>query len=89
MAGSKSADGNADDDVYKGIADNDLEMGSLPNKADKIVVDDGEVPNNRSAKIKRMESKASKIDSASRVLFPLAFLFYNIFYWTYYNGLFV
>ena len=59
--------------VYRGI------------KADKAGEDNALVNNNnRSIKNKRYVKIADNIDRASRVLFPLAFTIYNIFYWSYY-----
>lgn len=59
--------------VYRGI------------KANKAGEDNGLVNNNnRSIKNKRYVKIADNIDRASRVLFPLAFTIYNIFYWSYY-----
>ena len=58
--------------VYRGI------------KADKAGEDNALVNNNISIKNKRWVKIADKIDRASRVLFPLAFSFYNLFYWRYY-----
>lgn len=85
---SKSANVNNANDDYKGVSENDLEMGYRPSKADKALVDDAEaeVPHNRSTKITRMEKNASNIDRVSRVLFPLVFLVFNLFYWTFFNG---
>lgn len=85
---SKSANVNNANDDYKGVSENDLEMGYRPSKADKTLVDDAEaeVPHNRSTKITRMEKNASNIDRVSRVLFPLVFLVFNLFYWTFFNG---
>lgn len=62
----------------------DLEMVCRATKANKVVVDDGPVHTNRSIKNKRREKIADNIDRASRVLFPLVFIIYNIFYWAYY-----
>lgn len=62
--------------------DEDLEMVYRATKADKTVVDDG--AKKESIKDERMERIASAIDKVSRVLFPFAFICYNIFYWTYY-----
>ena len=42
--------------------------------------------NNRNTKNKRREKMADKIDKASRVLFPLAFIVYNVTYWIYYSN---
>lgn len=33
-----------------------------------------------------LESNASIIDRVSRILFPVAYLAFNIFYWSYYSG---
>ena len=63
-------------------SDNDLEMVYRANKANKAVVDDGPLDN--STQSKKMSKIADAIDNTSRVLFPLAFIVYNIFYWTYY-----
>ncbi|KAJ7383887.1 Gamma-aminobutyric acid receptor subunit alpha-4 [Desmophyllum pertusum] len=61
----------------------DLEMVNRATKADKTVVDDVSLRSSRSIKKKRMEKIADNIDRASQVLFPLTFIVYNIFYWTY------
>ena len=58
--------------VYRGI------------KPDKAVVNNVSVHNTRSIRKKPRAKIADNIDKASRVLFPLAFSIYNIFYWTYY-----
>ena len=63
-------------------ADDDLEMVYRANKANKAVVDDGPLDN--STENKKMSKIADAIDKTSRALFPLAFVAYNIFYWTYY-----
>lgn len=63
-------------------SDDDLEMVYRATKANKAVVDDGPLDN--STENKKMSKRADAIDQASRVLFPLVFLSYNIFYWTYY-----
>lgn len=73
------------DDVYGGVPDNDLEMVYRATKANKAVVDDMSLRNNRDAKKNKKERIADKIDKASRVLFPLAFVVYNIVYWVYYS----
>lgn len=63
----------------------DLEMVYRGIKADKAGEDNALVNNNnRSIKNKRYVKIADNIDRASRVLFPLAFTIYNIFYWSYY-----
>lgn len=63
----------------------DLEMVYRGIKADKAGEDNAVVNNNnRSIKNKRYVKIADNIDRASRVLFPLAFTIYNIFYWSYY-----
>ena len=58
--------------VYRGI------------KADKVLEDDAPVHNNRGIKYKRLVEIADNIDRASRVLFPVAFSIYNMFYWSNY-----
>ena len=63
-------------------SDDDLEMVYRATKDNKAVVDDGPLDN--SNENKKMSKIADAIDRASRVLFPLAFIAYNIFYWTYY-----
>jgi len=63
-------------------SEDDLEMVYRATKAHKAVVDDG--PPDDSNGNKKMSKIADAIDQASRVLFPLVFLCYNIFYWTYY-----
>lgn len=54
-------------------------------KADKAGEDNALGNNNNiSIKNKRWVKIEDNIDRASRVLFPLAFSIYNIFYWSYY-----
>ena len=62
----------------------DLEMGYRGINADKAGADNASVNNNISIKNKRWVKIADNIDRASRVLFPLAFSIYNIFYWSNY-----
>ena len=78
---SPSANGNVDGIPNLGPED-DLEMVYRATKANKAVMDDG--PSDDNTEDKKMSKIADAIDQASRVLFPLAFLCYNIFYWTYY-----
>lgn len=78
---SPSANGNVHGIPNMG-SDDDLEMVYRATKANKAVVDDGPLDN--STENKKMSKIADAIDQASRVLFPLVFLGYNIFYWTYY-----
>lgn len=52
-------------------------------KTNKFVVDDGLV-DQATLRSKRMMKRAELIDSASRILFPFAFVVYNVYYWTYY-----
>ncbi|XP_078343704.1 gamma-aminobutyric acid receptor subunit beta-3-like isoform X2 [Oculina patagonica] len=86
VVGSKG-DGRAPpDDTYNGVADNDLEMVYRASKENKAVVDDVSLHNSRTTKSKRKEKIADKIDKASRVLFPLAFVVYNCYYWIYYSN---
>ena len=63
--------------------DDDLEMAYRAKKYNKAVVDDGSVNHDAGEKKSKM---ADAIDKASRVLFPLCFIGYNIFYWTYYKN---
>ncbi|XP_068713721.1 gamma-aminobutyric acid receptor subunit alpha-1-like isoform X2 [Montipora foliosa] len=74
---SKKPNGHA----YMGNGE-DLEMGLKDIKVDKISLDSCEIQEN--TKNKRMKKMANLIDSISRVLFPLTFACYNIFYWTHY-----
>lgn len=60
----------------------DLEMVHTASKADKTVMQDGSHDGDK--KKKAMESIAKAIDHTSRFVFPLAFVGYNIFYWSYY-----
>ena len=83
--GSKAETGTTPDDVYGGVPDNDLEMVYRAAKANKAVVDDMSLHNSRNTKNKKKERIADKIDKASRVLFPLTFIVYNIVYWVYYS----
>lgn len=86
MIGSKSSSTNSPNGGVSNIGSgDDLEMVHRATKVGKIVVDDNSsIQRERGTKSKRMEMIASKIDGASRVLFPSVFILYNIFYWTYY-----
>ena len=84
--GSKAETRTNSDDVYGGVPDNDLEMVYRAAKANKTVVDDMSLHNNRNTKNKKRERFADKIDKASRVMFPLAFIVYNVVYWVYYSN---
>lgn len=86
MIGSKSSSTNSPNGGVSNIGSgDDLEMVYRATKVGKTVVDDNSsIQRERSTKSKRMEMIASKIDKASRVLFPSVFILYNIFYWTYY-----
>lgn len=83
--GSKAETKTTSDDVYGGVADNDLEMVYRAAKANKAVVDDLSLRNNMETKYKKRERIADNIDKASRVLFPLTFVVYNVVYWVYYS----
>ena len=83
--GLKAETKTTSNDVYGGVPDNDLEMVSRAAKANKAVVDDVSLRNNRETKNKKREMIADKIDKASRVLFPLTFVVYNVAYWVYYS----
>ena len=83
--GSKTETRTTSDDVYGGVPDNDLEMVYRAAKANKTVVDDMSLHNKRVTKSKKKERIADRIDKASRILFPLAFVVYNVVYWVYYS----
>lgn len=78
---SPSANGHIPGATNMG-SDDDLEMVYRATKANRAVVDDG--PLDSSTENKKMSKIADAIDKASRVLFPLVFIGYNIFYWIYY-----
>ncbi|KAL9959474.1 hypothetical protein ACROYT_G032800 [Oculina patagonica] len=77
-----SPSANGDINGGTNMGSDDIEMAYRATKANKAVVDDG--PFDSSTKNKKMSKIADAIDNASRVLFPSAFIVYNIFYWTYY-----
>ena len=62
--------------------DDDLEMGNKTNKANKSAVDDATLGDFISS---RKETAADFIDKGSRVVFPLAFVIFNIVYWVYFS----
>ena len=62
---------------------NELEMVNGASKADKAVVEDGYQDD--TSTFHKMEKIANAIDKASRFLFPVIFMCFNIFYWTYYQ----
>ena len=78
---SNSANGDIHGVTNTG-ADDDLEMADRANKVNKIVLEDG--PLDDSTQSKKLPKIADAIDKTSRILFPLAFVVYNIFYWAYY-----
>ena len=63
--------------------DDDLEMVHRANKASKTVVDDGSIADLTGTSKK--EKAADNIDKASRVLFPLIFIIFNVVYWVYFS----
>lgn len=63
--------------------DDDLEMVHRANKASKTVVDDGSIADLIGTSKK--EKAADNIDKASRVLFPLVFIIFNVVYWVYFS----
>jgi len=79
---SKGASPRTEHTGNSNMACDDLEMVYCGAKPDKVVVNDGTVASNRS--VKNKAKIANNIDRASRVLFPMAFIIYNIFYWIYY-----
>lgn len=66
-----------------GFEDDDLEMVNLASKANKSVIDDAAVVD--FVGHDKRESSADYIDKASRVLFPLSFITFNIVYWVYFS----
>ena len=52
-------------------------------KSNNTVLEDGSRDAD-SVQTKTMETVATGIENIARILFPLAFIGYNIFYWTYY-----
>ena len=65
-----------------GFEDDDLEMINMASKADKSVLDDTAV--HFVGQDKRGTS-ADSLDKASRVLFPLSFITFNMVYWIYFS----
>ena len=65
-----------------GFEDDDLEMVNMASKADKSVLDDTAV--HFVGQDKRGTS-ADFLDKASRVLFPLSFITFNMVYWIYFS----
>ena len=65
-----------------GSNDDDLEMVYRATKVNKAVMDDGKFDSlfepSKKARI------ADATDKISRILFPFAFMLYNVFYWVYY-----
>lgn len=62
--------------------DDDLEMVNLANKADKSVIDDTAVG---FVGQEKGRTSADYLDKASRVLFPLSFITFNMVYWIYFS----
>lgn len=65
-----------------GFEDDDLEMVNLATKADKSVIDDATVD---FVGHDKRGTTADYLDKASRVLFPLSFITFNIVYWIYFS----
>ena len=63
-------------------ADDDLEMVNRKN-ASKMVVDDG--PIDEFIGTSKKEAIAEFIDKASRLMFPLLFIVFNLVYWIYFT----
>ncbi|XP_074610647.1 glycine receptor subunit alphaZ1-like isoform X1 [Acropora palmata] len=61
----------------------DVEMAYGATKTNSVLVDDGHF-DETTLRRNRMMKRAEVIDSASRILFPLAFVVYNVYYWSYY-----
>ena len=66
-----------------GFEDDDLEKVNLASKANKSVMDDAAIVDFIGTGKK--ETAADFIDKASRVLFPLSFIIFNIVYWVYFS----
>jgi len=67
----------------KSFEDDDLEMVEQASKANKSVVDDAAIEEFIGTSNKEMA--ADYTDKASRVLFPLVFVIFNIIYWVYFS----
>jgi len=63
--------------------DDDIEMVDQASKANKSVMDDAAIEDFIGTSKK--ETAAEYTDKASRVLFPLSFIVFNIVYWAYYT----
>ncbi|XP_068713731.1 gamma-aminobutyric acid receptor subunit alpha-6-like isoform X1 [Montipora foliosa] len=74
---------NPNDQISKCKDDIELAHGMHETKANNFVMDDG-ILDQTTPRSKRMMKRAELIDNISRVLFPLTFVAYNIFYWTHY-----
>ncbi|XP_067024671.1 gamma-aminobutyric acid receptor subunit gamma-1-like [Acropora muricata] len=75
---SETADGHAN----MGVEGGDLELAFKGTNDNKEVLDDCSIQENKSNK--RLEKTAASIDNISRVLFPLSFVVYNIYYFVCY-----
>ncbi len=80
-ANSPAANGN----VIKNrrFEDDDIEMADQASKANKSVMDDAAIEDFIGTSKK--ETAADYIDKASRVLFPLSFIAFNVVYWVYFT----
>ena len=65
-----------------GVEGGDLELAFKGTNDNKEVLDDCSSQENKSNK--RLEKAAASIDNISRVLFPLSFVVYNIYYFVCY-----
>ena len=65
-----------------GVDGENLELAYRGTNVNKEVLDDCTIQENKSNE--RLEKAAASIDNISRILFPLSFVVYNIYYWTYY-----
>ena len=70
----ETADGHAN----MGVDGENLELAYRGTNANKEVLDDCTIQENKSNE--RLEKAAASIDNISRVLFPLSFVVYNIYY---------
>ena len=77
---SRRQEGNGNANLQ---SQDDFEMVQNATKANNTVLVDGSRDADR-VQTKTMATVATAIENLARILVPLAFIGYNIFYWTYY-----